>query len=38
MPVIIHQKALVHQQTQKNYPAGFVNLQPQLLKISLFGK
>jgi hypothetical protein len=29
-------QALVHQQTQKNYPAWIVNPQPQLLTICLF--
>jgi hypothetical protein len=36
MPVINPlQQALVHPQTQKNYPAWIVNAQPQLLKIRL---
>ncbi len=35
MPVINHLQALVHLQTQKNYPAWIVNPQPQLLRICL---
>jgi hypothetical protein len=38
MPVINPLQALVHAQTQKNYPAWIVNPQPQLLRIRLFGK
>jgi hypothetical protein len=38
MPYINHLQALVHPQTQRNYPAWIVNLQPQLLRIRLFGK
>jgi hypothetical protein len=36
MPVINRFQALVHPQTQKNYPARIVSPQPQLLKIRLF--
>jgi hypothetical protein len=36
MPAINPLQALVHSQTQKNYPAWIVNPQPQLLKICLF--
>ncbi len=36
MPVINPLQALVHPQTQKNYPAWIVNPQPQLLRIRLF--
>jgi hypothetical protein len=36
MPVISLLQAHVHLQTQKNYPAQIVNLQPQLLRIHLF--
>jgi hypothetical protein len=36
MPVINPLQALVHPQTQENYPAWIVNPQPQLLKIRLF--
>jgi hypothetical protein len=35
MPIINRLQALVHLQTQKNYPAGIVNPQPQLLKIHI---
>jgi hypothetical protein len=38
MPVINPLQALVHPQTQENYPARVVNPQPQLLRIRLFGK
>ncbi len=36
MPMINPLQALVHPQTQKNYPAWIVNPQPQLLSIRLF--
>jgi hypothetical protein len=36
MPVIHPVQALVHPQTQKNYPAWIVNPQPQLLRIRYF--
>jgi hypothetical protein len=36
IPVINTFQALVHPQTQKNYPAWIVNPQPQLLRICLF--
>jgi hypothetical protein len=36
MPVINLLQALVHPQTQKNYPAWIVNPQPQLLRPRLF--
>ncbi len=36
MPAINPFQALVHPQTQKNYPAWIVNPQPQLLRIHLF--
>jgi hypothetical protein len=36
MLVINRSQALVHPQTQKNYPAWIVNPQPQLLRIRLF--
>jgi hypothetical protein len=36
MPVINPLQALVHPQTQKNYPAWIVNPQPQLLRFRLF--
>jgi hypothetical protein len=36
MPVINRLQALVHPQTQKNYPARIVNPQPKLLRICLF--
>jgi hypothetical protein len=36
MPVINPLQALVHPQTQKNYPAWIVNPQPKLLKICFF--
>jgi hypothetical protein len=36
MPVIHPLQAFVHPQTQKDYPAGIVNPQPQLLGIHLF--
>jgi hypothetical protein len=38
MPVINPLQALVHLQTQKNYPAWLVNPQPQLHRIHLFGE
>jgi hypothetical protein len=38
MPVINPLQAIVHPQTQKNYPAWIVNPQPQLLRIRFFGK
>jgi hypothetical protein len=39
MPVINPFQALVHLQTQKDYPACWiVNPQPQLLRIRFFGK
>jgi hypothetical protein len=36
MPAINHLQALVHPQTQKNYPAWIVNPQPQYLRIRFF--
>jgi hypothetical protein len=36
MSVINPLQALVHPQTQKNYPAWIVNPQPQLLRMCLF--
>ncbi len=38
MPVINPLQALVHLETQNNYPAWIVKPQPQLLRIHLFGK
>jgi hypothetical protein len=38
MPVTNPLQALVHPQTQKNYPAWIVNPQPQFSKFAFFGK
>jgi hypothetical protein len=38
MPVITPLQALVHPQTQKNYPAWIVKPQPQFLTIRFFCK
>jgi hypothetical protein len=38
MPAINPLQALVHPQTQKNYPAWIVNPQPNFSEFSIFGK